>query len=169
MGSAGIIIAIVVAIGSQAQPVLLKPEWGAVLSEEQAKVFWKPRLCNRPAPGPIQEIWIPDVATIRRLEAALGPALQEAIDESNIAPEKPHAGDFYRQYAGFVVGGKRIVYINGLHTTTINQEEARSLRWQRQAISPCDGGMMFFGAEYVVETGTVRNIVFNGGGRGQTR
>jgi hypothetical protein len=167
MRSAGIIIAIVVALGSQAQPVLLKPEWGVVLPEEQAKVFWKPRLCNRPAPGPIQEIWIPDAATVRRLEAALGPALQEAIDESNIAPDKPHAGDFYRQYAGFVVGGERIVYINGLHQKTIHMA-GRPLQWQTQAFSPCDGGMLFFGAEYVVEAGTVRSIVFNGGGRGRT-
>jgi hypothetical protein len=160
MRSAGIIIAISVAIGSQTQPVLLKPDWGVVLPEEQAKVFWKPRLCNRPAPGPIQDIWIPDLAIIRRLETALGPALQEAIEESNIAPVKPNAGDFYRQYAGFVVGGKRIVYINGLHKKTI---DLGAERWQTQAFSPCDGGMLFFGAEYVVETRTVRSIVFNGG------
>ena len=78
MRCAGIVIAMSVALGGRTEQVLLKPEWGVVLTEEQAKVFWQPRLCNRPAPGPIQEIWIPDDATVRRLEAALGPALQEA-------------------------------------------------------------------------------------------
>ena len=108
MRCAGIVIAMSVALGGQTEQVLLKPEWGVVLTEEQAKVFWKPRLCNRPAPGPIQEIWIPDDATVRRLEAALGPALQEAIDSSTMEEDKPGSSDFYRQYAGFVVAGKRI-------------------------------------------------------------
>ena len=165
MRGAGIVIAMSVALGSQTEQVLLKPEWGVVLTEEQAKVFWKPRLCNRPAPGPIQEIWIPDDATVRRLEAALGPALQEAIEGSTIAEDKPGLERLLPAYAGFVVAGKRIVYVNGLHKQTID----RWSRWRTQALSPCDGGMLFFGAEYAVETGTVGSIVFNGGGRGRAR
>jgi hypothetical protein len=57
-------------------------------------------------PGPIEEIWTPDASTISLLESALDAALQTAIDR---APEsrrlKPVAADYYRQYAGFVVGG----------------------------------------------------------------
>ena len=164
MRSARIVAVTWLAIGATAAQVLVKPEWGVVLSEDQAKVFWKPRLCNRPAPGPIEGIWTPDEETIRRLEAALGPALQAAIEHSTLSQNKPVATDFYRQYAGFIVAGKRIVYINGLHRQTV---DGRSTPWRTQALSPCDGGMLFFGAEYAVETGVVSNIVFNGGGRGR--
>lgn len=163
-----LLICLVMALGAAVQnsPSRLNPEWAVVLPDHQAKAFWRPRLCNRPAPGPIEAIWTPDATTIRQLESALGPALQTAIDRF---PEsrrpKPVAGDYYRQYAGFVVGGKRIVYINGLHHQIIDSSQ-RPDDWKVTAASPCDGGMLFFGAEYDVETGKVLNILFNGGGRG---
>ena len=165
MRSVPIVLVMCLAIGATAAQVLVRPDWGAVLSEDQAKVFWKPRLCNRPAPGPIEGIWTPDEETIRRLEAALGPALQAAIEHSTLSEDKPVAADFYRQYAGFVVAGKRIVYINGLHRKAIDNLPERRTPWRMLALSPCDGGMLFFGGEYAVETGVVSNIVFNGGGR----
>src|SRR6185436_4265736 len=94
-------------------------------------------------------------------------ALQGEIDR---APEgrapKPVAGDYYRQYAGFVVAGKRIVYINGLHRLTVTDRPRRDW-WKLTAAEPCDGDMLFFGAEYDVETGKVLNFMFNGGGRGR--
>lgn len=166
-----LLICLVIALDAAAQnsPSRLNPEWGVVLPDDQAKAFWRPRLCNRPAPGPIDAIWRPDAATIRRLESALGPALQAAIDR---APEsrapKLVAADYYRQYAGFVVAGKRIVYINGLHSLTIS-ERPRPDWWKQTAAMPCDGDMLFFGAEYDVETGKVLNFMFNGGGRGAAR
>ena len=132
------------------------------MPETEARAFWKPRLCNRPAPGPIESIWIPDDGTIRRLERALGPALRNAIQVSTIAQVKPDAGDFYRQYAGFLVGGQRIVYINGLHAKTVNLG-GRPTPWKTQAALTCDGGMLFFGAEFSLNTGAIEKIIFNGG------
>jgi hypothetical protein len=165
-----LLICLAIAFGAavQGSPSGLNPNWAVVLPDGQAKAFWQPRLCNRPAPGPIQAIWTPDATTITQLESVLGGALQAAIDR---APEsrrsKPVAGDYYRQYAGFVVSGKRIVYINGLHQQTI-ASSPRPGDWKVTAANPCDGGMLFFGAEYDVETGKVLNILFNGGGRGRT-
>ena len=160
-------IALLLVTTGQPPEVRLKPEWGVVLPEDQARAFWKPRLCNRPAPGPIESIWTPDAATILRLESVLGSALQRAIEQSNPERVKPTAADFYRQYAGFVVGGKRIVYINGVHARALDRIPGGPNAWRIQALLGCDGGMLFFGAEFSVETGMVSAIVFNGGGRGR--
>jgi hypothetical protein len=54
------------------------------------------------------------------------------------------------------------VYINGLHRQTI-ASSPRPDDWNVIAADPCDGGMLFFGAEYDVETGKVLNILFNAG------
>ena len=161
------LIALLLVTTEQAPGVRLKPEWGVVLPEDQSRAFWKPGLCNRPAPGPIESIWTPDGATILRLETVLGSALQRAIEQSNLALVKPTAADFYRQYAGFVVGGKRIVYINGVHAHAVDRIPGGPNSWRIQALLPCDGGMLFFGAEFNVETGMVSAIIFNGGGRGR--
>jgi hypothetical protein len=159
-----LIISGLASIAGQDPDLRLRPEWGVVLPETEARAFWKPRLCNRPTPGPIESIWIPDDVTIRRLENALAPALRTAIQASTIRGVKPDARDFYRQYAGFVVAGQRIVYINGFHATTVrNMPPGRPMQWQTQAVLACDGGMLFFGAEFSLNTGSVEKIIFNGG------
>ena len=164
MRSLAIVASLLAVIAGKEPQVRLRPDWSVVLPEDQARAFWKPQLCNRPAPGPIERTWIPDHATIRRLETALGPALQKAIEVSKIAETKPAVSDFYRQYAGFIVAGQRIVYINGFHAKTVDR--GRPMSWRTQALLPCDGGMLFFGAEFRVDTGVVDKIIFNGGGRG---
>jgi hypothetical protein len=159
--SVALIVSCLASIAAQVANNPLKPEWGAVLPETEARrAFGKPRLCNRPAPGPIDSMWIPDDATIRRLETALGPALRNAIQTSTIRGGKPDAADFYRQYAGFLVEGRRIVYINGFHV-----DAARSFgpAWKTKAVLACDGGMLFSGAEFRLDTGVVEKIIFNGG------
>jgi hypothetical protein len=165
MRSLAIMASLLAAVPGQEPQARLRPDWGVVLPKEQARAFWKPQLCNRPAPSPIESIWIPDAATIRRVENALAPALQNAIAVSKIADTKPAVSDFYRQYAGFIIAGQRIVYINGFHARTVDR--GRPASWRTQALLPCDGGMLFFGAEFRVDTGVVDKIIFNGGGRGR--
>src|SRR5918993_3549577 len=107
-----LMVALVVAAVFQAQAGL-NPEWGVVLPDEQALTFARERLCNRRGAGPAEATWTPDADIIRRLESVLAAELQPAIDLQSDPSRRLLASDFYRQYAGLVIGGKQIVYING--------------------------------------------------------
>src|SRR5688572_10234427 len=156
--------AAIVGVAGLAQLVTLNPQMGAVLPDDQALTFARPRLCNRPAPGPAQGTWTPDAGTIRRLESVLGGELQAAIDLSSEPARKQLAADYYRQYAPLVIAGRRIVYVNGLHSSSVGRQPR--FNWKTTASHPCDGGSLFFGTEYDVATGRLSTIIFNGGGRG---
>ena len=156
---------VIVAIAMVAQAATpLNPQWGVVLPDDQARTFARARLCSRPAPGPAEGTWTPDAETIRRLESVLATELQAVIDLSSEPRRARSASDYYRQYAPLVIAGKRIVYINGLHRTTT--EVNPKSNWKTTASHACDGGLLFFGTEYDVETGRISKIIFNGGGRG---
>ena len=157
-------IGLLMAVVTSGQAPVLPSHWGAVLPHDQALTFARPRLCNRPAPGPVTGTWVPDPDTIRRLELVLAVELQTAIDIQSDPNRRLLAVDYYRQYAGLVIGGRRIVYVNGLHRYSVEQNQSSS--WRTVAGHACDGGLRFFGAEYDVETGVVSKIFFNGGGRG---
>ena len=157
--------AAVVAVAALAQgTTALNPQWGTVLPDDQARSFARERLCSRPAPGPADSTWTPDAETIRRLESILANELQAAIDLSSESRKGRKAAEYYRQYAPLVIAGKRIVYVNGLHRSTV--ERQRKFNWKATAWEACDGGVLFFGTEYDVETGRISKIIFNGGGRG---
>lgn len=152
----------------QAATASLDPARGVVLPESAGVPLHRERLCNRPMPWPIEGTWIPDLSVVRRLEAALAIALPVSLDR---APggryPKPVATSFYRQYLGLVVGGKKLVYINGLHEQLV--AHSRPDEWKAVAWNGCDGGLHAFGAEYDVDSDRIQNIIFNGGGRGGTR
>jgi hypothetical protein len=146
----------------QAPASPLNPAWAVVLTDEQAKPFWRPRLCSRMGPGAIDSTWTPDASTIGRLEAALARTLQAALDEAaRQAGRKSAAADYYRQYAGYVVKGKRFVYVNGFLGSTV-KSPAPAESWRTRASLACDGGTLFFGAEFDVQRGQIGNLVFNG-------
>jgi hypothetical protein len=128
--------------------------------------FARARLCNRPAPRMVAGTWTPERDMIRRLESVLARELQTALDAAPESRMTLVAADYYRQYAGLIVGGRRIVYVNGLHQKAVARDIGSRTPWQTTAWHPCDGGLLFFGAEYDVETETLSRLVFNGGGRG---
>ena len=158
------IVFVVGIVASGQMPAVLSPQMGAVLPDDQALTFARPRLCNRPGAGPADGTWRPEPETIRRLESVLGAELQTALDLQSDPNRRLLATDFYRQYAGLVIAGRRVVYISGLHRSHVDREPKWS--WQTQAARGCDGGLRSFGAEYDVATRVVSNILFDGGGRG---
>jgi hypothetical protein len=162
-----------VALRSQARQA------SAILKEIRASRRWAllpdteiPKLahpCSRGAPGPITGTWRPDESTLRAVERALPPALQEAIDANprRQFSAKLRSEDYYHQYAGVIVGGKRLVYVNGFHESYLwmwPHTLRFTLEWRERAIAVCDGGMGFFGAEYDPESGRVSSIDFNSPG-----
>jgi hypothetical protein len=127
----------------------LNPAWATVLSPDQAADVV--HQCTRATPSKIDGTWTPTPAQIRALERALALVL-------------PQADEYYRQYAGVVVHGKRIIYVNGFHRGYLEDLKrfgGDTAMWRRQALDICDGGRAFFGVEFDPATGKIRNLEFN--------
>ena len=120
------------------------------------------RQCSRVSPGPVESLWTPTDAEVDALENDLILLVARELEE---AGESPSPGGYYRQYAGFVIGGKRIIYVNGVDETAIEREPnpAHPFDWRTQAVQICDGGTITFGVEYDPATGQFSNFAFNGG------
>jgi hypothetical protein len=89
------------------------------------------------------------------------------LQNSALACPKQHSlDDYYRQYGGIVVGGRRIVYINAFHGLILywaaTVRPARPIDWQHVAVDACGGGTMFFGAEFDVASAEIAVFAFNG-------
>lgn len=75
----------------------------------------------------------------------------------------------YRQYAGFVQNGHRLIYVNGFPDDAAEMFAegkivtcADHIRWQYRAIVTCDGGPSFYGMEYDPQTRQFQHLQFNG-------
>ncbi len=120
------------------------------------------RQCSRGTPGPVDGVWTPTSADIVALDRALAPVLVDALKHSSIPDSlRPPISRYYRQYAGLVVGGKRIIYVNGFDDDILHAY-TDSTEWHRTPIVVCDGGEGFFGAEYDPSSLQVRHFQFNG-------
>lgn len=138
------------------------------------------RQCSRSAPRDARGYWTPGAAEVNAFEKALAPVLQAALDSIGGREGPVRGSDYVRQYVGVVTrDGRRIVYVNGVHRTTVERDEdimrrhtigtdsalaAGEPMWRHRPYAVCDGGHYFFGAEYDPATGEVRTLDFNGPG-----
>lgn len=129
-----------------------------ILSGAEARAL--SRQCSRASPGPVEAQWTPTATDIQTLEPNLGTILQAHLTHAH---ETAAATDYYRQYAGFVVGGQRMIYVNGVARSAIEPSNPnRPFDWRTQAVSICDGGPITFGVEFDVAAGEFSHFVFNG-------
>lgn len=117
--------------------------------------------CSRVSPGPVEDIWVPTDADVEALEDAL---ILEVARQQEDRGESPSPGGYYRQYAGFVIGGRRIIYANGVYESAIERDPnpARPFDWRTQPVTICDGGSITFGVQYDPATRQFANFAFNG-------
>jgi hypothetical protein len=120
------------------------------------------RQCSRISPGPVEEVWTPTDAEVDALENDLLLLVARGLEG---AGQSPSPGGYYRQYAGFVIGRKRVIYVNGVDETAIQRapNPDHPFDWRTQAVQICDGGAITFGAEYDPATRQFANFAFNGG------
>ena len=178
-----LVVVTVLACRSQA-PITrepLNPDWGAVLPP--ASTGDLVLQCSRSSPTPIQGTWSPSPDQVRLLEGRLSTLLDRELSTLRLPDSlRPHVGDYYRQYAGVIVGGRRLIYINGFHKAQVAQTrsflnehrtDSTALRsfpsafrdtdyWRGVPTVVCDGGEYYFGVEYDPETHRFRNFSFNG-------
>jgi hypothetical protein len=116
--------------------------------------------CSRTSPGSIEAQWTPTAAQISVIEPNLGTVLRAHLVTAHV---NAAVSDYYRQYAGFVVGGRRMIYVNGVARSAIEQTNPdHPFDWRRQATGICDGGPITFGVEYDVDAGEFSHFAFNG-------
>jgi hypothetical protein len=132
--------------------------------------------CSRSSPALGEASWQPEAADIVALEAALPAALAasnlSAIEERLRArPEvgTPNPSDpdwataprgWQRQYVGIVRGGRRFIYGNFYPHRP--DDDRLMPDWRTAPVRVCDGGPVFFGAEYDVEARRFTHVAFNG-------
>jgi hypothetical protein len=138
---------------------LWSAETRTVLTGEAARAL--ARQCSRISPEPVEDVWTPSDAEIARLEDDL---ILRVARELEARGENPSPGGYYRQYAGFVIAGQRIIYVNGVDESAIERapNASRPFDWRTQAVQICDGGAITFGVEYDPATGQFSNFAFNG-------
>lgn len=119
------------------------------------------RQCSRPGPPAFKATWEPSVAEIKELEAKL-PQIQKLASTQccKRGARVPDVNKYYRQYAGIVVGSRKLIYINAFSRG--NKDAERDSRWRREPILACDGGRSFWGAMYDPATKRFWNLAFNG-------
>jgi hypothetical protein len=123
--------------------------------------------CSRLAPAPGEGRWTPEAADIARLEAALPAAVRDRaeIRRSHYRPDPDWARvpeGWRRQYVGLVRGGRRFIYGNFFPRRDAVAVAFPIPDWRTEPSQICDGGAVFFGAEYDVEAGGFTQIAFNG-------
>ncbi len=136
----------------------LDPDNGAILPPEVARDVLNQ--CSRNVPGPVQGMWQPSKAQIQNLEALLPKALDEAFAKRGEHPNR--SAVYLRQYAGFIVDGRNIIYVNAFPRDLLNTEQSSTLDWRLHATLVCDGGSAFFGVEFDPGNGTFAHFEFNG-------
>jgi hypothetical protein len=131
------------------------PDTRAVFAGERARELVNQ--CSRREPGPVDGTWTPSDAQLDALESRL-PHLFEERPNRNWPKQSPPVLDYYRQYGGLLVGGRRIIYVNAFRPDMLGGEPT----WREAPVMICDGGATVFGVEYDPATGAFAEFSFNG-------
>jgi hypothetical protein len=164
MRAATVFALLVMSAGSAvASRQLLDPRDGVVLPERAAKDLL--HQCSRNAPQHVTGTWLPTSEQIREVEARLPGALGAIALRRGSQYRQPKS--FQRQYAGFLIDGGKIIYVNafpdGAGDPNPNAPPGFDhFDWRQQAVIVCDGGPAFFGVEYDPAKKTLSHFEFNG-------
>jgi hypothetical protein len=123
------------------------------------------RQCSRDFPPDLVEGWTPSPGDVKRAETAVDKAVAEALAKLPAARRPQGQVLYYRQYAGFMRNGRRVLYVNGLGKTVVDQATAQrpqDMPWRTEVVMTCDGGAQYFGAVVDAESGAVDHVEFNG-------
>jgi hypothetical protein len=138
------------------------PEGAEILAG--ADVAQVTRWCSREGPEAAEATWQPSAADVRAFEAQLAIELPHHVRKvgwllpSDKAQLQSFPVGFWREYIGIVREGRRSIYGN------FGPEPRRPLAdpLSEEMTYICDGGPVFFGAEYDLQSKTITHAAFNG-------
>lgn len=136
------------------------PVHAVLLPEAQAAAVVQQ--CSRAVPR-ITGSWVPSARDLRRLEADLKHLKgQRAAACCSPSAALDDALKYYRQYAGVIRGGRRLIYVNGFPEPPSSGPDA--IDWKQTPVIACDGGTSFWGVLYDPESRSFSQLAFNGAG-----
>jgi hypothetical protein len=130
------------------------------MPKNEARKIIKP--CSRPGPQHVRKLWGPNKLEIATMESKL--SKQRTLRRHHIDLK-----DYYLQYAGIVVGSRRLIYISaagrGVWDFLLDLKspnvELRPDAWKTSALITCDGGFDW-GLLYNVRSGKFYGFEVNG-------
>jgi len=126
--------------------VLLEGEQAAMLIHQ----------CSRESPEAIRSVWTPSAAEIEKLESQLVEITKlKSTACCGAGGRVDDVNAYYRQYAGLVIEGKKLIYINAV------ARSASVDNWRQQPAMICDGGRSFWGVLYDPSSGKFFDLAFN--------
>ena len=99
--------------------------------------------------------WTPSEYDIARMEAHLPRILPDA-GPGLFAGSPPNLSEYRRQYSGHIMGDRRIIQVNYIHLTLI---EERSLDWKHTRVPIYDAGVRYFQVWFDLEAERVVNLL----------
>ena len=118
--------------------------------------------CSRAVPR-ITGSWIPTAKDIKRLERDLVRIKgQRASACCTQSAKMDDASKYFRQYAGVVRGGRRLIYVNAFLNPPGAGPDA--VDWKQKPVIACGGGVDNWGVLYDPESRTFAQLAFNGDG-----
>jgi hypothetical protein len=136
-----------------------EPRWVVFIATE-ASAFTQP--CSRRFPAGLSEPWDPEPADVARAERRFDAMVDEAFDDLPADHSDRRPTSYYRQYAGFLRNGKRVLYVNAVAEEVIAWWELPDRSWRHNAVLICDGGTLTFGAVFDLEKNDFDSVEFNG-------
>lgn len=150
--------------------VFAQREKSALLPSSEAKYVTEQ--CSRPSPDKFSDTWQPSKEEIKEMEAAFSQIKKLKARNCCMTGEQiENPEDFYMQYVGIVIDGKKLIYINAFPEDstmkyTQNDDSTFSLTksedWKKSAVGVCDGGSSYWGVLYDPKAKRFFDLAVNG-------
>ena len=128
-------------------------EKSTLLPPSQAKTVTDQ--CSRPGPSKFTDTWQPSKEELQEMESGFGEIRKLTVLDcclTGVQIKDPQS--YYMQYAGIVLDGKKLIYINAI------PGEPGDF-WREQAVVICDGGNAW-GVLYDPKTKKFYSLAING-------
>jgi len=110
--------------------------------------------CSRSTPQAPDGYWEPTERDVQALEIRL-PAYLRARPEVSATRVLERLSQYRRQYAGFLRGGRKSIYVN-LFLSEYGEQ------WRSDVVLVCDGGIGFWGVEFDTDIQYLVHVAYNG-------
>jgi hypothetical protein len=156
----------------------LDPTCGVVFAGTSARLLTESFFSR----GDVGTIWDPTPIEISQLEEVLGRELGSRLSDAGLGDaDRPLVRDYFRQYAGIHLKGRRLIFVNGFHRSHVKNTAnwlaqplpesqltafpvgARSKDfWRIVPVHVNDGGNLYFEAFYDPQRKRILGFQFNG-------
>ena len=134
--------------------MVMPPGRSVVLPASESEAL---KFCSRSGPSTAEGSWDVPTDVVAALEQDLHKLSRlKATGCCFLGGRIRNPEEYFRQYLGLVVGGRRVVYVNAFKSADTHP------RWQAAPVGVCDGGSDYWGALYEPESRRFYDLAING-------